>query len=592
MRQVRRRSSERGVVLLLTIASLAVIIPMVGLTVDVGYLYASKARLQAAVDGAALAAARALSLGATTAAQADSAKQNAVNWFYANFPVGTWSTRSTVMDTNSVTVTTPSPSLSTVAVTASTRVPTYFMKWLNIDDNIIRSVGTASRRTTVVMLVLDRSYSMTSNSSCATLKDAAKLFTGQFAAGRDYIGMVSFSDGISPVIAPTTNFRTVLGFNDGSTSGTGAIDNINCMGGTGTAAALTVGHNELHKTNLPGAYNVLVLETDGLPNSLAFDFWDLGRTNPPAFSARNNPDRSALDPTAGASLCQDTNNRIRYTPGTPAKGKQAAVPAVEGWNSDTAKRNWSTLSPNYGGYIGQFAAGMIGTLFSNDPAFAQAFGPLATPWHTSHYQGLGTGGGTTAKYATTATPGCKFNTSDNAATNVDLTDFNRLPRFDLFGNDTRPPYAYDTNVQMHDINLALSTNDTAMRYIRFNHSTVADRWTNYRRAVANATDSAAYRARASATIPSTIFVIGLGGNATGANIPDFQLMQRWANDPQCDQFAQPINASTGCGPTYPAYNMPTAFNGQPKGTLVWSSNANDLRSAFLRISSQILRLAR
>ena len=46
------------------------IVLMVGLVIDVGILYSAKSRLQAAVDGASLAAARALNLGQTTNAQA------------------------------------------------------------------------------------------------------------------------------------------------------------------------------------------------------------------------------------------------------------------------------------------------------------------------------------------------------------------------------------------------------------------------------------------------------------------------------------------------------------------------------------------
>src|SRR6202453_4759539 len=88
----RRRHREKGAALFVAIAAMVwVIIPMLGLVVDLGILYSAKARLQAAVDGAALAAARALNLGQTTAAQALSAQQNAVNWFYANFPPGNWS---------------------------------------------------------------------------------------------------------------------------------------------------------------------------------------------------------------------------------------------------------------------------------------------------------------------------------------------------------------------------------------------------------------------------------------------------------------------------------------------------------------------
>src|ERR1700729_3462644 len=101
----RRKNREKGASLFIAIAALVwVIIPMLGLFVDLGILYSAKARLQAAVDGAALAAARALNLGQTTAAQASSAQQNAVNWFYANFPAGNWNTTGTVMNTSSVTV--------------------------------------------------------------------------------------------------------------------------------------------------------------------------------------------------------------------------------------------------------------------------------------------------------------------------------------------------------------------------------------------------------------------------------------------------------------------------------------------------------
>ena len=90
-----RLRKQKGTSLFLGTASLVFIIPLIGLFIDVGILYAVKSRLQASVDGAALAAARALNLGSTTAAQATTAKQNAVNWFYANFPPGTWTTSGT-----------------------------------------------------------------------------------------------------------------------------------------------------------------------------------------------------------------------------------------------------------------------------------------------------------------------------------------------------------------------------------------------------------------------------------------------------------------------------------------------------------------
>src|SRR5258708_18450137 len=98
------KQGERGITLLVGIVSLLFIIPSIGLVVDVGFLYATKARLQASVDGAALAAARALNVGTTTAAQTNAAQNNAVNWFNANFPAGSFGTLNTVMGPGNVVV--------------------------------------------------------------------------------------------------------------------------------------------------------------------------------------------------------------------------------------------------------------------------------------------------------------------------------------------------------------------------------------------------------------------------------------------------------------------------------------------------------
>ena len=93
MATCRRAQRQKGVSLLVGTISMVLLIPTGGLAVDAALLYYTKARLQGAVDGAALGAARALSLGLTTSAQASSAKQEAVNWFYANFPTTLWGPR-------------------------------------------------------------------------------------------------------------------------------------------------------------------------------------------------------------------------------------------------------------------------------------------------------------------------------------------------------------------------------------------------------------------------------------------------------------------------------------------------------------------
>jgi len=68
---------------------------------------------------------------------------------------------------------------------------------------------------------------------------------------------------------------------------------------------------------------------------------------------------------------------------------------------------------------------------------------------------------------------------------------------------------------------------------------------------------------------------------------DHTLLQRIANDPAADGFNSPP-AYTTCATTSNCVNYPT----QPLGTYIYSTDSNELRSAFLRLSSQILRLSK
>ena len=276
MKTSPRRREQSGIALFLATTSLLFIVPMLGLVVDTGFLYGAKTQLQGSVDGAALAAGRALRLGQTTASQATNAKQNAVTWFYANFPPNTWGTTNTYMSTNDTYVNVYddalNPNLRHVDVQATTTVPTYFMKWFGTNSTTISAMGYATRRDVVGMLVLDRSGSM--GGSCTNLKAAAKQFTGQFAAGRDRLGLVSFSDGVAIQSAPVTTFQTALGYSNALGSSTGAIDAITCTGGTNTASAISLAYAELYKLKLPGAFNLLLVETDGKPTAASFNWWD------------------------------------------------------------------------------------------------------------------------------------------------------------------------------------------------------------------------------------------------------------------------------------------------------------------------------
>ncbi|HEY4359471.1 MAG TPA: VWA domain-containing protein [Bryobacteraceae bacterium] len=533
MATVRRRISQKGVSLFLGTLSLVMVVPAAGLAVDVGMLYVTKARLQGAVDGSALAAARALNLGSTITAQETSAKQNAVNWFYANFPTNNWATTGTQMDTTDTHVhvypDTTYPALEHVDVNASTIAPTYFMKWFGFGGTTVAATGNASRRDVVIMIVLDRSSSM-STASCTALKDAAKLFVGQFAVGRDQIGLVSFSDGTYVHQSPTTDFRNQLGYTYGSTTGNGsgnhAIGSISCQGATSSPQALMVAYNELYKVNLAGALNLILFETDGLPNTLNMDW------------------HSNLSTT---STCKDTGNHTY----------------AAGWHSNEIP-NWTTgytLNPTgFTGYQSNVPSGAIAALYSSDPANGQTFTFLYNPYHSSGNQTTTLGSGTLT--------GCS-NPGVNGTAPVDVGT--TIPATDVWGNSLVPSsHAYQTVT-------------TTGGLVNFS-GTNAQKWTNYHNAVLNATDNAAHRIRSNATLPATIYAIGLEGSS--GNAPDITLLQRVTNDPTADTHNSTAEYTT-CATTTNCYIWPN----EPQGRLIMSTDHSQLASAFGALASQILRLS-
>jgi Flp pilus assembly protein TadG len=526
----RRRN---GVSLIVAALSLTFIIPVVGLMIDVGILYSVRARLQAAVDGSALAAARALSLGQTTGAQAAAAQQNAVDWFYANFPNKTWGTTNTQMTLASVTVFDDpnNAHVRNVTVIASTTVPGYFMNWFSANPTPLSTTGNASRRDVVVMMVLDRSGSMQNAGACATMITAAKLFTGQFAEGRDQIGLVSFSDNVFIHSNPTTSFQSVLGYQNNSGSGTGALDTIVCAGGTSTAQAISVAYNAVYQMNLPGALNVIMFETDGLPNTLTLNFWD------------STANAAGLKST---SACTDKNSKKMSQSGF------ASAAVLPSWTPGQALGS--------GSYFSNIPAGIVGAVYSDDPGGTNQFDVMMKYWAPSTANSFSS----TTYIAAATAPGCAFDSTH--AVSPPPADIAWFPVKDVWGNSLNPAYGY--------LPVTLTGSHIA-----------ANSYTTYHNAALNATDNAAYQARSNATIPAYFFGVGLGGTSTSP--PDYVLMQRLANDPNGDNYNAPAKYSACASEA----NCAT-YTTQPQGTFVFSSSPASLAQAFLAISSQVLRLSK
>src|SRR5581483_4985828 len=83
----RNRNGERGFVIhIYAFMMLFIIVPMVGLAIDAGIMYFIKGKLQAAVDGAALGAARSLNRSQALVDQVSDATSTAIRYYHANFP--------------------------------------------------------------------------------------------------------------------------------------------------------------------------------------------------------------------------------------------------------------------------------------------------------------------------------------------------------------------------------------------------------------------------------------------------------------------------------------------------------------------------
>lgn len=278
-RRFFNRPRRRGIAVLLTAVFLVVLVPLMGLSIDAGVLYAVHAKLSAACDAAALAGGRALSRGADATTQKTNAQTIAAQYVALNFPNGYFGTSGATVPTPPVDDTSV-PHQRSITVTASVAVPTYFMRWLGVNSVTVNSSAQAVRRDVNVAIAMDRSGSLQLTGSCAPLKAAAENFVNQFAVGRDNLALVTFATASQADFPISSNF--------GSVSTT--INSITCSGGTSTALGLYNAYHQLASLNQPTALNVILLFTDGQPTNITAAF-----------------------PKAGGSTCVNTTGTLVTT---------------------------------------------------------------------------------------------------------------------------------------------------------------------------------------------------------------------------------------------------------------------------------------
>jgi Flp pilus assembly protein TadG len=254
-----RTKRARGIAVIATSIMLTILVPVMGLAIDVTLIYVDKARLQGAVDGAALAGAESLSRGATDSAQITAAKAAAAEYVFLNYPSRYFFTTSiTVNQSTDVTVDETVANQRTVSVTGHAIIPTLFMRWLNFASTNLNAAATVTRKDLNVMLVMDRSGSLANSGSCGAVKAGATGFLNHFSLGTDNVGLITFASSSRVDGAPSTAFSGLSTI----------INSITCTGATSSAQALWTAYQALATLNQPGAMNAIVFFTDGQPTAV------------------------------------------------------------------------------------------------------------------------------------------------------------------------------------------------------------------------------------------------------------------------------------------------------------------------------------
>lgn len=253
---------QRGAVLPLIVIGMLVLIMAAGLAFSAGLSYMIKAKLNAATDSAALAGARATSLGGDQATQTANAKAAATRFFNANFPAGYLGSTATLGDTQ----VSYSGGQVTVSVSASATMPASLLG-TNLSGPLTPGVLTQTTRKDLDMVItLDTSGSL--SDSAANVRSSAITFLKQFNSTQDRVGLVHFAYGseVDDAIRPT-----LRGFDRASMET--HIKALQFEGSTASAEGMwrareqlnSVPSANLNRSNL----RVIIFFSDGAPNSFA-----------------------------------------------------------------------------------------------------------------------------------------------------------------------------------------------------------------------------------------------------------------------------------------------------------------------------------
>lgn len=519
-----RRKRQRGVTLVIfTILASFVLIPMAGLAIDMSIVFWAKARLSAAVDAAAWAGGRTINASSISSVNKQAVQDAATLWFNSNFPTG-WMGTTPSLSTPGYTQDALSGT-QTVTINASASVPLYFARVIGYNSMTIYASAQSTRRSSYVVLVLDRSLSIAYNSSgnaCPTLRTDAVNFVNMFTESFDTLALVTYSSSAGPKedYGPSQTFKAGMA---------SVINNIQCVGFTSMAQALHVAYSSIQKNGLKSGLNVIVLFTDGQPNTIVQNFTHLKAASDtrygsyyPGYVPNGQADYNTSH-TAAATSCAASS----------ITGGLTALPIPSASTKGLILGFWDTATQVA---VNSEASALSGSTYN-----------YCNFLNTGYIPFLGTRQGIQAR-----------------------DDIAYLEDTDAYGNSIYRGYGNYAS-QPYFGELAGSISQPAT----FSSGTYSGHWRpDYQvpGVMAAAVNAADYQAQAilhnTDGFSVTIYTIGLGG------APDFAidatLMERMANDSR----------------------SPIHDRSVPSGMFAYASNPSQLNQAFTQIASQILQLTK
>jgi Mg-chelatase subunit ChlD len=260
-------NKQRGQVFVVLAISMVLLAGAAGLAIDSGLGYLIRGKLNAAVDAAAVAGARAAAQGETRAEQQANAIRAARHFFAANYPAGYLGSLAT-LDAPGVTFDSPRPGVITVNASARARVPVTLMGVMGFDMLDISASAESIRKDLDMAFVVDTSGSV--NPVASQVRQRSAAFLDRFSASTDRMSLIHFSWGAEVDVPIHTG--SSRGFDKQRVKR--EIGAYEFSGLTNSAEGFWHGRDQLNRVGPRdrSSMRVIVFFSDGTPNSFASRF--------------------------------------------------------------------------------------------------------------------------------------------------------------------------------------------------------------------------------------------------------------------------------------------------------------------------------